>query len=544
MDQPVQPKNCPACGKPSEPNWKSCPYCGCNFEKGASVPVKVKPSATTSGQKPPVSQKKGMPTWGWLLIILGGAGCVILTIVILGITGVLLLKPKSSSGVIVPTAAVVMPGITTQGDLPPGDNPSNPGGSIPSVGFMTEVPAADKKDIEVVDTWYAQDPTSPTYLLYGCVIQNPNPEIALTNVELQSVAYDSDGAILATGNVYVYVLLPNEQAAVNGSGGMIIPEGKVVKSVKFSVTDQGKATTFNFQGSPFEISDINYFEDPNYPLVTGMLTNKLDVGFGGVMITAIAYDTNGKIIGGSNNYNDVYVPANAKIPVMTDLKVSGNATSVKMFASFNASMQVFEDESVGLPTLVDFGTSVDEYGTLRYTAILENPSNGLVYQYLTGRLIFYDTSGKLIGGTQAQIDTVFPGNRAVVSSSTMLAHMHGKYEIGKVEYYPNRPFQYFDMNGLEKVGITSNPLSTDQIQIYPGEYETKVTAMLHNSSDVKLNSKVIAVLYDADGKIIGGGEGYPPEIGGGGAVAVEISIYQNLTPAKVEVYTAIVGVPQ
>ena len=178
MDQPVQPKNCPACGKPSEPNWKSCPYCGCNFEKGASVPVKVKPSATTSGQKPPVSQKKGMPTWGWLLIILGGAGCVILTIVILGITGVLVVETQSSSGVIVPTAAVVMPGITTQGDLPPGDNPSNPGGSIPSVGFMTEVPAADKKDIEVVDTWYAQDPTSPTYLLYGCVIQNPNPEIA------------------------------------------------------------------------------------------------------------------------------------------------------------------------------------------------------------------------------------------------------------------------------------------------------------------------------------------------------------------------------
>jgi hypothetical protein len=207
-------------------------------------------------------------------------------------------------------------------------------------------------------------------------------------------------------------------------------------------------------------------------------------------------------------------------------------------------MEVYEDAESELPIMVASGVSVDDYGTVRYTAIIENPSIEQIFQYLPGRIVFFDTTGKVIGSTYAQIDTIFPGDRIAISSSTMLPHMQGKYQIGKIEFYPNRPTSNYEMDRLVNAGITENLLSIDQVQSFTGEYETKITAMLKNSYEKSIQGKVVAVLYDSSGKIIGGGEGYPPVVPGNDEVAVEISIYQPLSPAKLEVYASMSGFPQ
>lgn len=541
MDQPDHPTTCPICGKPTEPSWKSCPFCGFNFEKvppkPVSEPVKhisVQPHEKT-GQT-----KKSFPTWGWILIILGGLGCLGGILLILVMTGALLLKPlQGNHNVVSVTAAPVNP----QSDIPESAPPEIPGNNGPSFGVVTIIPERESEPVEFVDTWFIQDPSMPTYLTFGYILQNPNQDIALTNIELQAVAYDSTGGILATGNAYVYVILPGEELGLTGTGGMTIPENTTVAKVELKVIDKGQATIFQFMGSPFSFDTITYYSDENYPAATAFLTNSQDVGFSGVMINAIAYDKDGRIVGASSNYNDYYIPAKGSIPVTVDMKVNGTVDSIKMYATFTASMHVFEDPETGLPVMVDYGVSKDEYGTVRYTVLVENPDKDQIYQYMPCRLAFFDDAGKILGVTSTQLDTIFPGERMGISSSMMFSYLPDGYDIHRLEFYPTRPANIYDVNGLIAAGLTANPLSADQVKIFPGDYETKITAMIHNSSDRNVQAKVMAVLYDDKGAIIGGGENYPPVIQGKGEAAVEISIYQAVQPARAEIYTIITGLP-
>lgn len=545
MEQPVPP-NCPICGKLTEPLWKSCPFCGFSFQKRQAQKVEPpKFSPKVSSQAVIKPEQKGMPIWGWLLIILGGGGCIITILVLLAGTGVFLLnRGSTSNSENIPTEAVTIYHEPSPNDQVPENSPPVFNGADPSMGMITVVPDQDVREVEIVDKWFVEDSSGSRIMTFGCIIKNPNPYVALTNLELQAVAYDAGGGILATGNTYIYVLLPDDEVAVGSTFGMTIPEGNTVDHIEFKVTDQGSAATFPFSNNPFSFSDIVFYEDENNPIVTGFVQNQMDLSFGGVMINAIALDSAGKVIGGSSNYNDTYVPAKGRIPITLDMSTKGEVANVKLYATFNVGMEVYEDAESELPIMVASGVSVDDYGTVRYTAIIENPSIEQIYQYLPGRIVFFDTTGKVIGSTYAQIDTIFPGDRIAISSSTMLPHMQGKYQIGKIEFYPNRPTSNYEMDRLVNAGITENPLSIDQVQSFTGEYETKITAMLKNSYEKSIQGKVVAVLYDSSGKIIGGGEGYPPVVPGNDEVAVEISIYQPLSPAKLEVYASMSGFPQ
>ncbi len=321
INQPVHPTHCPACGKPIEPQGKSCPHCGLKLEKEMPVAPTVDKSKIYKAQSLPPSNRKGFPTWGWLLIVAGGACCLGLMLLLFGVAGYMLLKPDAISESPKPGEVFTLPEIPAPGDLLPGDIPLLP--EEPSGEMTAPLPESDVEQVDVVDTWFVQDPDYPSYVMFGSVLRNSNPEISLKNVELQAVAYNSEESILSTGNLYAYVMLPGEELAIGGSGGLTIPEGETVQRVEVKVTKPGNSEDFELDGSPFSISDVEFHPDITDPLAVGTLSNQSNKSFGGVMISAIALDAKGNVIGGSSEYNDVYLPANASIPVMVNLKVNG-----------------------------------------------------------------------------------------------------------------------------------------------------------------------------------------------------------------------------
>ncbi len=541
MEGKGNPPACPICGAAVSPGQKTCPSCGFDFDRSvqkASPPLKGNPPV------PPVAgssvKKKPFPVWGWILIIAGGLGCIgAVVLIILVAAGILLLGPSGKTTITSSITAV--PEIFQSGPdeaAPP--EPQEQNGF--SFTINTQIPEEKALPVEILDVWFKQNPDMPTYMPYGFILKNPNKAVTLQNITLQAVAYDADGGILATGNSYVSLILPGEELGFSGAGGLSIPENSMVAKLDVTVTDEGDPVSSPVEKNPFSFEKVTFYPDEYSPTVTAILKNSEAAGFDNIIVTAVAYDKGGTIIGGSVTYSSYYIAAHRELPVMLLIEADGQVETIKLYAAFGGGTHIYEEEETDLPQVLDYGIRLDDYGTLQYVVLVESKSSGRIFQYLPFVMGFYGKDGEVLGVASNQITSIFPGEKQALSGSTSLAYVHSDYKIDRVEFYPARPYDDYDPAGLTNAKITSNPLSVDQVKAFPGDYQTKVTAMLHNSSDQKIQGRVVAVLFDDQGKIIAGGEGYPPAVQGNGEVAVEINIYPVVEAARVEVFVTVSNV--
>ncbi len=510
-----------------------------------TAPLKPSPSSPSPTQ----TKSKAMPVWGWILIGVMGVGCLGMTIITgLFLTGTLPPKsyqpaaaqPTTQSVFFVPTPTpayqepaapsvpTMIPFEATQSDV-----------SQPTPVSAATVAPQQALPLTLQATWFSPEKNSPTTVYYAVIIANPNQGLAIENARLQAVAYDASGVILATTDNYLSVVLPGVQVGMLGMSPFNIPQNTTVAKVDVKVTDVGQAVPFDLIGSPFTFDKIAYFDDPDWPVATGILKNPQNADFSDVAVSAIAYDAAGNIVGAGSGDQPNYLPAGGDVPVSVRMKVNGAIDKIVMYSMFSSASNAVTQPDKNLPVVGATGVRQDDNGNVNFIFLLDNPGTGKVLQYLSYRAAIFDLNGRVLAITTGQINSIFPGERQAQTGSTRLP---AKTTAASIQIQVIPPRDEYDSMGLVASGLTANPLKADQVAFFPSDYDARVTGMVINSSDQEVQARVVAVAYDASGNLIAGAETYLTSVPGNSKVAVEIHFYPKVTPAKVEIYPSISGV--
>jgi hypothetical protein len=521
--------------------------------KPAVRPAEAKPAATSrpspSSPSPKQTKAKAMPVWGWILIGVMGVGCLGMTIITgLFLTGTLAPKFNNEPAAVQPTTQNVffVPTATPAYQEPAATNPPTMIPFAPTqsdISQPTQVPAAtivpqQAQPLTLQATWFSPDKNSPTLVYYAFIIANPNQALAIKNARLQAVAYDASGVILATTDNYLSVILPGVQVGMPGMSPFNIPQNTTVAKVDVKVTDMGQPVPFEVFGSPFTFDKISYFDDPDWPVATGILRNPQNADFNDVSVSAIAYDAAGNIVGAGNGDQSNYLPAGGDVPVAVRMKVNGAIDKIVMYSMFTNDSNAVAQPEKNLPGVTATGATQDDNGNVNFVFLVDNPNTGKLLQYLTYRAAIFDDSGRVLAITTGQINSIFPGERQAQTGST---HLPAKTKASIVQIQVVPPHDDYDNLGIVAAGLTTNPLKADQVAFFPGDYEARVTGIVINSSDKEVQARVVAVAYDANGNLIAGAETYLNSVPGNAKVAVEIHFYPKVTAAKVEIYPSISG---
>jgi hypothetical protein len=95
---------------------------------------------------------------------------------------------------------------------------------------------------------------------------------------------------------------------------------------------------------------------------------------------------------------------------------------------------------------------------------------------------------------------------------------------------------------LSLITIGKLPFTTESVNYVPGSYGADVSGQLTNPYQEPVeNLEVVAILRDAEGKIIGGGFTFTDVIPAGGKVAVDMSV-NGAAAASAELYPAEVAI--
>ncbi len=456
-----------------------------------------------------------MPVWGWILIGVMGVGCLGMTIITgLFMTGTLAPKfnppvaaqPTTQNVFFVPTptAAYQEPASASVPTMIPFE-PTQSDVSQPTPISAATVMAQQAQPLILQGTWFSPDKNSPTTVYYAFIIANPNQALAIKNARLQAVAYDASGVILATTDNYLSVILPGVQVGMPGISPFNIPQNTAVAKVEVKVTDVGQAIPIDWFGSPFTFDKIAYFDDPDWPVATGILKNPQNADFSDVSVSAIAYDAAGNIVGAGSGDQPNYLSAGGDVPVSVRMKVNGAIDKIVMYSMFSNDSNAVAQPERNLPGVGATGLRQDENGNVNFVFLLDNPSTGKLLQYLNYRAAFFDENGRVLTITTGQINSIFPGERQAQTGS---ARLPAKTKATTMQIQVIPPRDEYDSMGLVATGLTANPLKADQVAFFPSDYDARVTGIVINSSDKEVQARVVAVAYDANGNLIAGAETY------------------------------------
>jgi hypothetical protein len=369
---------------------------------------------------------------------------------------------------------------------------------------------------------FVQDETTVASVF---LVENPNPTAAIESSEYQVIVYDAADAVLATDSGYINLVLPEDTQAVVSE--VYLEEGQKASKVEIQI-HSGTASPTDLEEIPFSYDKIEFFPDEFSPTVTGILKNGLGQTVSDLTITATALDAEGNFIGGGYTYLD-FLPADGQSPVEVSMTVAGQPDQVVLYAALS-SMSSFKESGEGPAVqLLSYGYGLDDY-QVAVAFLVQNtdpasPVDGTPYQVAA-----YDADGHVLDTDWGYVNLLFPGEITALASDLYLPE--GKtVERVEVQINPGSPTSHV---------LTASPFTTEQVQFIPGSYTSDVTGLILNASDKTITDlEVVAVAYDDQDHIVGGGYTYLDFIPPNGKTAAEVSVVVTGTPARVELFVSL-----
>jgi hypothetical protein len=174
---------------------------------------------------------------------------------------------------------------------------------------------------------------------------------------------------------------------------------------------------------------------------------------------------------------------------------------------------------------VSNSTSNDRIITIAF--LIENGNNKSAIENTQYQLTLYDPTGKVLSTKSGEIHLVFPGERVGISDTTTIPE---NAVLDKLDIQ-------LSQGSTIAPPIEKNPLTSSITNFYPHPYAPKVTGIINNSLDKIVESaQVMAIAYDKDGNIIGGGNNALEFVPAEGHTGIEILMNVKKEPQKVEIY--------
>jgi hypothetical protein len=266
--------------------------------------------------------------------------------------------------------------------------------------------------------------------------------------------------------------------------------------------------------NPFSTDSILFWENDGWPMVTGKVVNTNTNTYSDIRANIICYDDAGDIVGGGYTYID-FVPGEFYSGFSTYVDAYSNVASVEVFPTLSYLSERYEGN--------DFWSYIDVTDTYFYEGDYDDIQFGAVIQNTTDRTIkdaivvatFYDDDDNITAVGESYVDVLLPGSTLGVYpwvSSPPDGTVTTKYDVIVL------PGDFDD-----DYELTENPFTVNDAQI-TGDYDENVTVSFTNNYSKSVSEvDVYVLLYDAEGKIIGGGDDWSEEpTPAGGTTEVEV----------------------
>lgn len=420
--------------------------------------------------------------WRRLILILGGIWIVLACQVVRGLP----LEPAN-------------PTVTPAATAPP---------ATPDAAPMYD----DPRPVIIVDQGFSQDENQVSY---GFVVENPNPEIAMEGTGYEVIAYDEAGIVLGSTDGVIRQVGPGAQWGVGGrlSLQVKVPVAELVIDLRLG---DGVAP---FPEPAFDVDRPTIIADPAVPRATAILHNPYVQGVADLPVSVVAFDAQGAVVGGGYTYVD-FVPGEGQIGVQVSLLGVNEMARVDFYASPSGLTERLDvtrwPEGVEMPAVRNQGFAQDQR-QLAWGIEVENTNKAYGVEGFKVHVDVLDARGAVLAAQDSRIHLLLPEQNLVYADQVWLPE--------------GRRASQVVINVLPEAYVAADRVN--QLPRFSGEdavyefttYSDSVTGRIANPSDLTVtNVRVSALLYDADGAIVGAGFTYLDLVPARGRAAANVRV--------------------
>jgi hypothetical protein len=415
-------------------------------------------------------------------------------------------KPMSRTLLVTLTALILLAACT---DMPP---PQDQGDAAPteSAPSVTPMPVAP---LSIEDTGYVQDGDA---VAYGFTVHNPNRDLLVEESDYRVVAYADDGTVLGSDRGRIARIAPE---AIWGVGGQIRLAASTSVARLGVVVDDGDAVS-PFPAPEFVAEDVAIFRTPDDPQVraTAKVRNPYRLGVLNVPIGVLFFNEDGELLAGAATYVG-YIPGEGQGGVSVSTEVSGVARA-HVYPAMGAITRFHDPETwpagAATPELLRQGFA-QEGGTLIWAAEVRNPGDRHVVRRWQLALTAYDTEDRVLATRMAPQLWLLEGQQLGVTERLPLPEGQRADRV-TAEIVPQDFVPVRDVEDVPRFGV-------EDVTLEPDELFPKVHGRIVNPADRdRVDIKVVALLYDAAGAIVGAGTSYVDFIPAEGKAAVSVYV--------------------
>lgn len=167
---------------------------------------------------------------------------------------------------------------------------------------------------------------------WGFIAENPNTDLAAETTAYQVTAYADDNTVLGVYSSYISLLLPGERLGLGGS--FYLPTGKRANRLEFEILGRYFSETL-VQADVLTSTVATFVADEFNPRVTGTINNNVERDLSDVEVYAIAYNADGRIIGGGFTFVD-FIAAEGQADVDVSIAIGEEPAMVELFATVSS----------------------------------------------------------------------------------------------------------------------------------------------------------------------------------------------------------------
>ena len=376
--------------------------------------------------------------------------------------------------------------------------------------------AGEEQDLVMLgeDFWTQQE--GSVYLAF--YFYNPNIDILFEDIEYTIYLYDAGGSEITNYTSNLRYLFPQETF---GFSEIVYLDDEIVTvdSVEIEWTYlSGAVEDFT---NPFTVEDVTYWENEDFPMVTGKVVNTSSNTFTYVLANVILLDSNDQIVG--SGYTTIqFIPGNDFMGFSTYVDAFGEVSRVEVYPTYTYSSYFYEgDDFWSELSITEDNFFLDDYGYILGGMVVQNNidvplSNSIAY------VTFYDDNDAVTSVSAYTLELILSGGTVGIAPWASTPPVGAETSSYNILILPG---DYED-----DYEVTDNPFEVNSAEI-TGEYNDNVTVNFSNgysksASEVNVN----VLIYDTDGFIIGGGYSWyydPIPAGGSAAIDVWVDYDQN-----------------
>jgi hypothetical protein len=364
------------------------------------------------------------------------------------------------------------------------------------------------------------------------MIENPNQYFSILNTQFQITIFDENGTELKTDFPHIEhmdIIYPGQ--IVGLSGKLDLDEDQLISKIEIQVQD-GDPEIVD-QMFTLDSENITYFKGDDWSSVTSIISNPYNTDLTNILVSAVLYDEDDNIIGGGFTYLD-FILANSSTGISIHLYEDyGDIVSVEIYPILSGLTGFTYDydkpEDASTISIKKFGFEQNEYGTVYYGFLVENPNSNYALENSQYHMAGYSSDGVVLCADFGYIETILP-NQTLGKGGYLFPISDQAIDYIEVTIHHG---EYIETEALPS-------FTSENIQFIDDAFDPKVTGTLMNPYDIDISDLwVYVIAFNDSGDIIGGGYSLLDFIPANGTTAVEASVTVAGVPASLEFYATI-----